>query len=231
MVKLVVFDLDGTLIDTAPDLIAAMNVSLAAEGLGALDVSAARDLIGAGAKALIQRGLTVHGRTVSAERLDALLAIFLDHYGRNIAKGSVPFPGMIEALEALRAEGWRFAVCTNKLEAYARLLLDELNLSHWFDAVTGGDSFAFRKPDGRHILETVARAGGAGRVVMIGDSSADVDAARSASVPVVGVTFGYTTVPMADLKPDVLIDSFAELPGAVRGLAGEPGAPVQSPTS
>ncbi len=220
MARLIVFDLDGTLLETAPDLVAAMNVALRAEGLAPLALEQARDLIGAGAKALIQRGLEVHGRSVTPERLDALLKIFLDHYGANIAVASAPYPGLMDALGALRDEGWRFAVCTNKLEAYARLLLDKVEMTEWFDAIAGGDTFPFRKPDGRHLTATIERAGGASTAIMVGDSAADVNAARSAGIPVIGVSFGYTTTPMRDLGPDATIDHFKEFRAALARVAG-----------
>lgn len=220
MSRLVVFDLDGTLVDTAPDLVAAMNHALSQENLGALELAAARDLIGAGAKALVERGLAVHGRSVTPARLDELLHAFLVHYEAHIADNSLPFEGVIETLDQLEREGWRLAVCTNKLERYSRLLLDRLALSQRFAANCGGDTFPFKKPDGRHILETAARAGGASTTIMVGDSRTDVDAARNAGVKVIGVSFGYTTTPMRDLKPDAVIDHFADFAAALGAVAG-----------
>ncbi|HRK24508.1 MAG TPA: HAD-IA family hydrolase, partial [Beijerinckiaceae bacterium] len=145
---------------------------------------------------------------------DALQAIFLAHYEKHIADFSRPYPGLIAQLDRLQADGHRLAVCTNKLEAYARLLLDELGLTHRFAAITGGDSFAFKKPDRRHLEETI-RLAGSGPAIMVGDSRTDVDTARNAGIPVIGVSFGYTDVPMKDLRPDVLIEHFDELAGAI----------------
>ena len=217
MSHLIVFDLDGTLVDTAPDLIGGLNAAMAAEGLPPVPVEKANDLVGAGVRALVERGLTLHGRSVSPERFEALMDIFLKHYAENIALNSRPYPGVTEGLLDLKSQGWRFAVCTNKLEEYSLRLLSELKMMHWFEAVCGGDTFAFRKPDPRHLTETIVRAGG-GDAIMVGDSRADVDTARAAGIPIIGVSFGYTDVPMKDLKPDVLIDDFSEFAAAVRRL-------------
>lgn len=218
MAGLLIFDLDGTLVETAPDLAAALNVAMAAEGLAPIPLDQVRSLVGAGVRALIERGLKVNGASVSPARLDALQKVFLDHYGAHIADLSRPYPGLIAGLERLRGEGWRFAVATNKLEAYARQLIDELDMNHWFVAITGGDTFPFKKPDGRHLAETVRLAGG-GPAIMVGDSATDVNAARDAGLPVIGVSFGYTDVPMKDLNPDVLIDHFDAFHAAVTRLA------------
>lgn len=217
MSRLLVFDLDGTLVDTAPDLVAALNVALASEALPPLPLDKARDLIGAGVRALVERGLKVNNHSVSPERMDQLQAIFLAHYGSHISDFSRPYPGVLEQLMDLKEQGWRFAVCTNKLEAYARQLIGELKMLHWFEAITGGDTFAFRKPDPRHLTETIRLAGG-GPAIMVGDSQTDVATARAASIPVIGVTFGYTDVPMVDLKPDQLISHFKDFATAVHEL-------------
>jgi len=210
----IVFDLDGTLVDTAPDLVAALNVAMTAEGLGPISLDVCRNLVGAGVRALIERGLRTHGATVTPERFETLAAMFLDHYGKNISRHSHPYPGVIEQLLDLKSQGWRFAVCTNKLEAYSVKLIRQLKMSHWFEAICGGDTFPVRKPDARHLTGTIERAGG-GKAIMVGDSRTDGDTARAAGIPVIGVSFGYTDVPMKDLKPDVLIDHFDQLAEAV----------------
>lgn len=215
--RLVVFDLDGTLVDTAPDLIGGLNHAMAAEGLPPVPVEAAHHLVGAGVRVLIERGLTFHNHTISPARFDELFTIFLNYYTENIAKFSAPYPGVPEVLLDLKSQGWRFAICTNKLEKYAELLLRDLKMRHWFEVVAGGDTYAFKKPDARHLTETIKQSGFTD-AVMVGDSRTDVDTARAAGVPVVGVTFGYTDIPMRDLKPDVLIDHFSDLPRALRAL-------------
>ena len=216
---IVVFDLDGTLAETAGDLIGTLNVILAREGHAALPLEQARDLLGAGARALIQRGFAVAGASLTPERLETLFQDFLAYYGDHLTDHSHLFPGVVEALDRLEAEGFRLAICTNKVESHAVALLDALGIGHRFRTIVGKDTFAFSKPDPRHITATIERAGGdPARAVMVGDSKADVAAAQAAGIPVVGVTFGYTPVPMRDLAPDGVIEHFDELPAAVAAL-------------
>ena len=214
-----VFDLDGTLAETAGDLIGTLNVILAREGLAPLPLEKARDLLGAGARALIRRGFQAAGEPLEPARLDALFEDFLEHYGAHLADHSHLHEGVAAALDALEARGFRLAVCTNKVEAHAVALLAALGLGARFAAIVGKDTFPYSKPDPRHVTATVEAAGGdPARAVMIGDSRSDIDAARAAGIPVVGVTFGYTAVPMRDLAPDRLIDHFDALPEAVAAL-------------
>jgi phosphoglycolate phosphatase len=215
----VVFDLDGTLVDTAPDLINALNFVLGREGLPAVPLKSARNMIGAGARKLLERGLEVDGRHVGPKDLDRLTNDFIDRYAAHIADESRPFEGLEDALDTLSARGCRFAVCTNKLEWLSKLLLDELGLSSRFSAICGADTFGVSKPDPAILQQTVARAGGGlASTIMVGDAGTDVGVARRANVPVVGVDFGYTDVPMADLKPDRLIGHMRDLPAAVDSL-------------
>ncbi len=215
----VVFDLDGTLVDTAPDLINALNFVLAREGLPAVPMKSARNMIGAGARKLLERGLEVDGREVSSGELDRLTADFIDHYAAHIADESRPFEGLERALDDLSSQGCRFAVCTNKLEWLSKLLLDRLKLSSRFSAICGADTFGVAKPDPAILQQTVARAGGhLATTIMVGDAGPDIGVARRAGVPVIGVDFGYTDVPMADLKPDRLIGHMRDLPATVESL-------------
>jgi phosphoglycolate phosphatase len=217
--RTVVFDLDGTLVDTAPDLINALNFVLEREGLPAVPLHAARNMIGAGARKLIERALELEGRSLGPHDLARLTRDFIDHYAAHIADFSRPFEGLEGALDDLESRGYRFAVCTNKLEWLSKLLLDRLALSSRFAAICGADTFGVSKPDPAILRETVARAGGQlSSTVMVGDAGPDVGVARRAGVPVIGVGFGYTDVPIADLKPDRLIDHMRELPAAVEAL-------------
>jgi phosphoglycolate phosphatase len=217
---MVVFDLDGTLVDTAPDLINALNFILAREGLAPVPLHAARNMIGAGARKLLERGLELEGRTVSLAELDRLTDDFINHYAEHIADASRPFDGLEAALDDLTNQGYRFAVCTNKLEWLSKRLLDQLGLSARFAAICGADTFGVSKPDPAILQQTVARAGGAmSSTIMVGDAGTDIGVARRAGVPVIGVSFGYTEVPIAELKPDHLIHHMRELPGAVEALA------------
>ena len=219
--RIVVFDLDGTLVDTAPDLIAALNYVLDREGIAQLPLKAARNMIGAGARKLIERGLEVEGVTKSSGEIDRLMKDFIAYYADHIADASVPFEGLETALDELEAKGFRFAVCTNKLEWLSKLLLDRLDLSRRFAAICGADTFGVAKPDPVILQQTLARAGGGlAGAIMVGDAGPDVGVARRAGIPVIGVEFGYTDVPIAELKPDRLIGHMRELPAAVGSLSG-----------
>jgi len=223
LLRTVVFDLDGTLVDTAPDLIAALNYVLDREGLPPVPFESARNMIGAGARKLIERGLEVDGRVTSTDDLNRLTKDFVDYYADHIAEASRPFEGLEAALDELAALGCRFAVCTNKLEWLSKRLLDQLGLSGRFSAICGADTFGVAKPDPIILQQTVARAGGAiGATIMVGDAGPDVGVARRAGVPVIGVEFGYTDVPIAELKPDRLIGHMRDLPAAVNGLSKVP---------
>jgi phosphoglycolate phosphatase len=216
---IVVFDLDGTLVDTAPDLVNALNYVLNREGLPAVPVDSARKAIGAGARRLIERGLELEGRSMGPDDVTRLTRDFIDHYAAHIADASRPFEGLEGALDNLSARGYRFAVCTNKLEWLSKRLLDQLGLSARFSAICGADTFGVSKPDPIILQQTIARAGGTlSSAIMVGDAGPDIGVARRAGIPVIGVEFGYTEVPIADLKPDRLIGHMAELPAAVETL-------------
>jgi phosphoglycolate phosphatase len=217
--RTVVFDLDGTLVDTAPDLINALNFVLDREGLPAVPLHSARNMIGAGARRLIERGLEVEGRVAGLEDITRLTRDFIDYYAAHIADISRPFNGLEGALDDLSARGYRFAVCTNKLEWLSKLLLDRLGLSWRFSAICGADTFGVSKPDPAILRQTIARAGGEpSAAIMVGDAGPDIGVARRAGIPVIGVEFGYTEVPIADLKPDRVISHMRELPAAVESL-------------
>ena len=217
--RIVVFDLDGTLVDTAPDLINALNFVLDREGVPPVPLASARNMIGAGARKLIERGLEVADRVVSVGDLDRMMRDFIDYYAEHIADESRPFEGLDAALDDLQVRGCRFAVCTNKLEWLSKLLLDRLKLSARFAAICGADTFGVAKPDPAILHQTIARAGGQSSAsVMVGDSGTDIGAARRAGIAVIGVQFGYTDVPIAELKPDRLIGHMKDLPGAVESL-------------
>jgi phosphoglycolate phosphatase len=176
-------------------------------------------MIGAGARKLIERGLELEGRTASVEDITRLTADFIDYYADHIADASRPFDGLERALDDLTARGYRLAVCTNKLEWLSKRLLDALQLSPRFAAICGADTFGVSKPDPAILRQTVARAGGnLAATIMVGDAGTDIGVARRAGVPVIGVTFGYTDVPIADLKPDRLITHMHDLPAAVEAL-------------
>ncbi|MDQ8728636.1 HAD-IA family hydrolase [Bradyrhizobium sp. LHD-71] len=219
---LLVFDLDGTLVDTAPDLIGALNVILEQEGIPELPLSTARNMIGGGARKLIERGLEAAGRDCTVAEIDRMMKDFIAYYADHIADQSQPFEGLESALDTLATKGAAFAVCTNKLEWLSKLLLDRLKLSHRFGAICGADTFGIAKPDPTFLRQTVARAGGnMASTIMVGDAGTDIGVARRAGVPVIGVTFGYTETPIEELAPDRVISRMGDLPDAVFALLAE----------
>ncbi len=216
----VVFDLDGTLIDSAPDLLAGVNRLLAEEGRRSVSLAELRHMVGDGAAVLVRRAFEATGGLPAEVSPGALTARFLVFYQERVCADTVLFEGVVPALDALCAQGWRLAVCTNKPFKPAVEILRILKLDRYFGAVLGGDSIdQVKKPDPRHLLETMKALGMEGRpAIMVGDSANDVQAARAAGWPVVAVSFGYTRIPAAELGADRLIDRFDELPNAIAGL-------------
>ena len=222
----VVCDLDGTLVDSAPDLSAALNAVLAEQGVPTVPFEEIRLFVGGGARVLIERALA---RVGAPERYDTarMFDRFLDVYRSRLTRESRPYPGVHGALRALTRRGHPLAVCTNKPEDLARRMLAELGLDHFGDAVVGGDTFAFRKPDRRTLEAAAERAGGdPERSVLIGDSRTDVETARNADVPVILVSYGYRADPIDDLAPDFVVHEFGSVPATVSRLvhgSGETG--------
>ena len=217
----IVFDLDGTLIDTAPDLIDTLNLILAREGLPAMPFDEARRLIGGGSRGMLERALIEEGRPAAKAEMDRLFAAYIEHYAAHIADRSRPFPQLEATLDRLAADGHRLAVCTNKLEWLSLRLLTMLKLTPYFAAICGQDTFGVMKPDPEILHKTILRAGGEpAEAIMIGDSGTDVRTARAARVPVIAVDFGYSEVPIATLRPDRIISAYGELPAAIAGVVG-----------
>ncbi|MCJ8052102.1 phosphoglycolate phosphatase [Shinella curvata] len=210
--SLVVFDLDGTLIDTAHDLVASLNHTIGLEGLDPVGYGDLTYLVGHGGQVMIKRAFSLRGRDITDGELERMLSVFVEHYAGAMPGVSVPYPGLIEALDRLSGSGYRLAVCTNKMEGLARRLIDGLGLTTRFAAITGGDTFAVRKPDAEHLLGTVRLAeADPKRTVMVGDSLNDMLVARNAGVPSIGVPFGYSDVPVAELEPSHVVTHFDEL--------------------
>lgn len=215
----IAFDLDGTLVDTAPDIVGTINVLLVQKGLRPLPPSASHLVIGKGAHWGLERAFQIAGAPRTSSELDQLVTRFRDHYLAHIADGSLPFPGMVEALTRLRAAGAKTVVCTNKITALSHALLAALGLGHLFDAVVGGDAAPAQKPDPRPLIQAIIAAGGdPARAVMVGDAAPDAGAARAAGIPLILVSFGYGETPAADLGPDILIHHFDELEAACQSL-------------
>ncbi|HHI81970.1 MAG TPA: phosphoglycolate phosphatase [Rhizobiales bacterium] len=210
-INTIIFDLDGTLVHTAPDLLRATNHVLGLNGRASIGLDDILDTVSFGAKSMIRRGFKVTGKAVREDEMDGLFAGFLDYYSANIAVDSQPFDGVVAFLEKCRNGGLAAGVCTNKLEALSVRLLDALDLSKYFDAVVGPDTIGIAKPDAAPYLECVRRIGGdVSRSLMVGDSKTDVLTARAAGVPVAGVTFGYSGETMAELGADFIISSYRD---------------------
>jgi phosphoglycolate phosphatase len=225
----IVFDLDGTLIDSAPDLIATLNTILAREGLPAVDYASARNMVGGGARHMIERGLAAApslpppasggGLGWGTADLERLCGQFIDHYAAHVADQSRPFPGVEAALDEFARAGCRLAVCTNKLEWLALKLLGALGLTDRFAAICGADTFGVQKPDPAILHGTIARAGGhSDAAIMVGDAITDIAVARAAGIPVIAVDFGYSDTPVAELGPDRIVSRFDRLPEVVFAL-------------
>lgn len=214
----VVFDLDGTLCDTAGDLAASMNHALAAAGHTKVQLEKVRHLVGHGARAMLRKGLEEAGAPAPTDaELDAHLALFLDHYLDHIADMSRPFPGAIEAIEAMKADGAAIAVCTNKREAWARALIEALQLSHHFKAIVGADTAGAAKPDPRPVRRCLELTS-AEKGVFIGDSDTDIKAAGAAGLPCLAALFGYGPLDLCD-EAFALFSSYGEAPALVRWAA------------
>ncbi|WP_332658170.1 HAD hydrolase-like protein [Brevundimonas sp.] len=217
----IAFDLDGTLVETAPDLVGTLNRLLAQQDLPPVPLESARNLIGHGAVALLKRGFEAAGAHWDEAASPALLKAFLADYLEHIADHSTAYPGSVEALDQLTARGAVLCVATNKPTDLAVALFDAIGLTDRFAVICGPQSVSAKKPDAAHIRETVLLAGGdPGRAIMVGDSITDLDAARASGVPCILTTFGYTDTPAADLGADAVIAHFDALPAAIGRLIG-----------
>jgi phosphoglycolate phosphatase len=211
--RAVVFDLDGTLVDTAPDLTAALNHVLPRVDRGPVTVEAVRTMVGQGLRKLIERSLAATGGIPDNADIEAMFSGAFEFYRDHLTDQSIPFPAARNVLDHLTNDGVTLGVCTNKPIALSEILLEELNLIGYFAAILGGDSLDVKKPEAEHLLTTLAHMNAkAEDAVMIGDSQADIEAARAAAVPVVAVSYGYTMIPVNELGADAIIDHLADLP-------------------
>jgi phosphoglycolate phosphatase len=217
-----IFDLDGTLVDTAPDLLGATNAVLRSQGRAEVDPATLRHMVGFGARSLISQAMAATGAPADDANLPALVDLFIVHYRAHIADGSVPFPGVEETLADLQVKGERMAVLTNKPHDMAVLLLEKLKLDRFFSVVYGAGRMSYVKPDARIFHDVVrdlyAEDGGAESAIMIGDSITDVATARAANAPVILVSYGYTPEPAHTLGGDAVTDDFREIPALARSL-------------
>jgi phosphoglycolate phosphatase len=226
---IIVFDLDGTLVDTAPDLLAALSHCLADTGLPPIDPKLFHAYLGMGGRAMIERAFRQGNKALAADQHEKLITTFLQHYTDNIPGTSQPFPGVLDAMKRFADAGWKLAICTNKFEKLSHALVGGLGIDAHFASNCGADTFAWRKPDPRHLLSTIEQAGGdRDLAIMVGDSKTDIDTAKAAGVPVVAVDFGYTDQPVATYEPSMVISHYDQLTVAVAekliaaGRVGEP---------
>jgi phosphoglycolate phosphatase len=225
---LVILDLDGTLIDTAPDLIDSLNHTIEAADLKPVTFEDLTHLVGQGVRVMISRAFELRKTPLDEPTASRLFDRFMKHYEAHMPGKSRPYAGAVECLDRLSAAGMRFAICTNKAEQLALPLIEKLGLSDRFAAITCGDTFSVRKPDGRHILGTIERAGGdPAASIMVGDSVNDILAAQNAGIPSIAVSFGYSDVPVDKLDPDHVIGSFDQLTVALVEQAIAEGAKLQ----
>jgi len=219
----IAFDLDGTLVDTAPDLLGSLNLILEEEGLPPAPENSSRRLVGHGAKALLQHGFDHARREWEDDHEKALIERFVNAYVQRITAESRPYPGVEEALDALSRSAAKLVVCTNKRTDLSIMVLEALGLSRRFEVIIGADLAPAPKPDPRHLLLAIRTVGGrADRALMVGDSRNDIEAARNAGVASVAVSFGYCDGPVEAFQADAVIKQFAELPGVASKLLRRP---------
>ncbi|ADL00878.1 HAD-IA family hydrolase [Brevundimonas subvibrioides] len=210
------FDLDGTLVETHQDLVGTLNRMLVSKGLPPAPMEGARDLIGGGARALLEHGFTLAGAPLEQARNPDLFDAFIADYIEHIADESAPFDGVVETLETLSARGATLVVVTNKRSDLSELLLGKIDLTRHFAAIVGPDRVSERKPSGAHLIEAIKSVGGdPARAVMVGDAAPDAGTAKDANIPCVLVSFGYTPIPVEDLGGDIIVDAFEDVEEAV----------------
>jgi len=218
--RIIVFDLDGTLVDSMRDLVPALNRAISLDGLPPIPFQDVGHIVGKGALAMIARAFDFHGKPLEKSRQKELLDVFLAEYEAHIADDTVYFDGVFEALDTLGTNGWRFAICTNKFEHLARKLITKIGGAERFAAITGGNTFEAKKPNPAHIVKTVELAGGdPAKAIMVGDSDNDIDAAIAAGWPSIAVSFGYSDRPVEELGASTIIGHFDQLSDAVHALS------------
>jgi len=215
----VIFDMDGTLVDTAPDLTAALNHVLNKNDFASIDVEIAKSMIGYGAGAMIQQGLKHLGHVLPRDRISEMEQAFNIYYDNHFTDHCRLFDGIDECLRTLKHQKYQLAVCTNTGEALARQILSELSIIDYFSAVCGGDTFSKKKPNPEPIWGAInAVSGERSRALMVGDSKTDIEAARAAKIPAIGVSYGYSNIPMNDLNPDCTVSSGKALLHEIRNF-------------
>lgn len=217
MIDSVVFDLDGTLIDSLPDVLVSLNLILAEDKRRPLNLAELRNLVGRGATPMVEDAYGMTGQAINSPfKLKDAVGRYLEHYKSNPVGHTVIFPHVIDTLEKLKKKGFCMGICTNKPYEMTLLVLQGLKIDFFFDGITGGDNLPFNKPDPRHILTTLElMKSEAQSAVMVGDSWVDAKAGRNAGLPFIAVDYGYNSEPIESLKADVVISDFALLPQAI----------------
>ncbi|MBL8789443.1 MAG: phosphoglycolate phosphatase [Rhizobiales bacterium] len=213
-----IFDLDGTLVDSAGDIAGSLDTLMSERGFAPFGLEQGRKLIGHGIANLVKGALRQRGVADVEALAPELIVRFTEIYGARLTRITRPYEGVAETLATLQSDGWRMGVCTNKREVFARQIVADLNLSRYFAFVCGPDTFNVSKPDPRQLLETARAVNGGDPLVFVGDSEVDVETARSAGCPVIAMAYGYTKKPLAELAPDAIAHSFAEIPAALRRI-------------
>ena len=217
--SIVVFDLDGTLVDSAPDLIGTLNKVIAKEGFPPIPQNQVGHLVGQGALKMLDKAYHYYDKTLDEAVRGRLHKDFLDIYVDHLADETRPFEGVVDLLDRLKAQGWTLAVCTNKYEDMSRKLLSQLKLDHYFAAICGSDTFPVRKPDPAHLFGTIEAAKASrSKAIMVGDSATDINTAKAANIPSIGVTFGYSDVTIESLQPDEIVTHFNEMMDAIKRI-------------
>jgi len=212
----IAFDLDGTLVDTAPDLVRALNDVVAADGLQNVALSDVRAMVGRGARVLIERAYSAQNRSIDSATVDARVGDFIRVYRSGIADLSLPFEGGVDVLNFLKSRGARLSICTNKPSELADALLEALNLTGYFERIIGPDRTQAKKPDAAHFWSAVGDAGP--NLALIGDSVTDSACGRAAGIPCVILTHGYSEIPHDALGADAVLDDFKDLPDTLERL-------------
>ncbi len=209
---ILVFDLDGTFADTAPDLLDSLNHCLEDAGLPPADPRDLMKYVGQGGRVMIERAMHARGKSIKPALLEEIMIRFVTHYEADMPGKTKVFEGAMAVLDRFSNAGYIHAICTNKYEGMSRKLLEKLGVAGRFEAICGQDTFPYKKPDPRHLFETIKLAGGdVENAIMLGDSVTDIDTAKAAGIPVIAVSFGYSDRPVAEYEPSHVIDHFDEL--------------------
>jgi phosphoglycolate phosphatase len=216
--EIIVFDLDGTLINSAPDLCYALNQTLSEINIPEITLQEVMGYLGDGALELIKRGITKYSNINNFDT-ELLRLRFLEIYDNCLLNKTDFYPNVLQSLKDLKKMDFTLAICTNKPELLAKRIIDGLDGSSFFDRITGGDTYEYRKPDPRHLINTILETGKkVETAIMIGDSENDINCAKKANIPSIAVNFGYSKVPVESLKPDLVMSDYINLTQHIKDI-------------